>query len=164
MSTKTTSYSGLDFHGNITSWGFCLEDCPFEPPSPSCLEPPPVPSFASFGSDEKNFHSSWFEIHAQEDSVYKLTNVRIRQHHPEWFYDKLNITDEVQIFTSNSSANFKEIYGTMPNGTIVNYTCPLGYVFNDSFNIFFEAVCQNWTWISSFNNASKCVRKCHVKS
>lgn len=42
----------LDSAGEILEWGFCLEDCPFEEPAPSCIDPPPVPSFATPGTDE----------------------------------------------------------------------------------------------------------------
>ena len=131
------SVSGLEPEGNITTWGFCLEDCPFEPPAPSCLDPPPVPAFAAFKSEEVNFNSTWFELHAQTDLVYKLINNRTRLHRPQLFYDPKNITDLVDIFLTNNSGDFRQLYGILPEGTVVNYTCPLGYVFNNSFSVFF---------------------------
>ena len=150
---------GFDSSGNISMWGFCLEDCPFEPPAPSCLSPPPVPSFAAFNSKEVNFESSWFNIEAHEGQVYRISKTRTRLHRPEWFYDPANVTEEVEIFLTNNTGEFTDIYEIVPDGVVVNYTCPLGFVFNDSFSIYFEAECRNWTWIYDFDSASRCIRK-----
>ena len=149
----------LDVSGNILTWGFCLEDCPYEPPSPSCLNPPPVPTFGTQNSNEINFNSTWFTVETQAIPYYQVVANRTRYHRPGVLYDVNNTTESVKVGMNNSYRDFRAIYGIMPEGAIANYTCPLGYVFNNSFNIFFEAFCSNWTWIATFNNASRCVRK-----
>ena len=47
--------TAVDSAGEILDWGFCLEDCPFEAPAPSCLYPPPIPTFATPGTTEVNY-------------------------------------------------------------------------------------------------------------
>ena len=50
----------------INGWGLCLEDCPYQEPIVSCLQPPPVPKFGM--RDEsgapflENYVADWFTI------------------------------------------------------------------------------------------------------
>ena len=49
------------------------------------------------------------------------------------------------------------MYEIVPEGGTANYTCPLGWVFEDSKNITQHAVCSNWTWDIQFNVSKACV-------
>ena len=149
----------MDADGKISAWEFCVEDCPSEPPAPSCLDPPPVPSFGGFNTEEVNYNANWFSIENLANQSYKISSNRTRPHRPGLLYDPNNTTETVEIIMANSSEEFNAVYGIVQEGFIANYSCPLGFVFNNSFNIFFEATCSNWTWNYSFNETSRCVRK-----
>jgi hypothetical protein len=47
----------------------------------------------------------------------------------------------------------------MEEDDFVNYTCPIGYIFNATHDISVSAVCKNETWVYDFDPAKMCVRK-----
>ena len=63
-------------------------------------------------------------------------------------------------FTATSREDhFNDVYQIQENGTKVTYTCPPGWVFENSFNITQTAYCENGTWRADFDPESRCVRK-----
>ena len=151
--------SELDSGGNIVSWGLCIEDCPSEPPTPSCLQPPAVPAFAAWNTTQLNYRASWFQLESVNNTFYQISNVKTRLHRPEWIYDLNNLTDDIIILMESNTEDFQELYTILENGTTVNYTCPLGWIFEGTHNITNFATCHNWTWHNSFNETLACVRK-----
>ena len=63
-------------------------------------------------------------------------------------------------FTATSREDhFNDVYQIQENGTKVTYTCPPGWVFENSFNITQTAYCENGTWRADFDPMSRCIRK-----
>ena len=158
----------LEADGTITKWGLCVEDCPAEEPMPSCLNPPPIPSFGIFETEDDNvsgrfnYKSSWFLLNylPGNESFYQITAEELeRLHQPHWPYDETNLTDEIQFIVENNSEHFNAAYKIVAEGGEVNYTCSDGYVFQGTHNITQRAVCRNWTWDVMFNETKPCVRK-----
>ena len=58
--------------------------------------------------------------------------------------------------------HFNDVYSIMPNDSTAVYTCPIGWVFNNSNNISHTARCLNWTWTADFDTAMPCVRKSNI--
>ena len=42
---------------------------------------------------------------------------------------------------------------------IATFTCPLGYVFNGTFNVSVNAICYDWEWMPMYDPDTFCVRK-----
>ena len=53
----------------------------------------------------------------------------------------------------------KKVYEIMEEDDFVNYTCPIGYIFNATHDISVSAICKNQTWIYDFDPSKMCVRK-----
>ncbi len=47
----------------------------------------------------------------------------------------------------------------MFHGDNVTYTCDLGYIFNGTYDIIFQAACLNKTWVYEFDESKQCIRK-----
>ena len=52
-----------------------------------------------------------------------------------------------------------QIYEIQPNGSIENYTCPVGWHYQDTKNISHSVVCLDWEWVPLFNISLPCVRE-----
>ena len=149
----------------ILEWGLCLDDCDHVPPEPSCIHPPPVPKFGSQNSTghiiNENYISSWFNITNNDDmeKPFKISrDSRKKLYQPNMVYDS-NILTELDIFflAENQFDNFHDVYEIMGENENVSYTCPPGWVFEDSKNVTHYGVCQNWTWNMQFNISKPCV-------
>ena len=141
------------------AWGLCLEDCPSEPPTPSCLQHPAVPAFAVWNTTQVNYEASWFKLETYNKTSYQISNLKTRRHRPEWIYDAYNLTDNINILVNSNTEDFQSLYTILPEGSVVNYTCPLGFIFEGTHNISQFATCRNWTWENDFNETLACVRK-----
>ena len=157
---------GLD--GAINKWGLCVEDCPAEEPQPSCLNPPPVPSFGIFDTEDDNvsgkfnYNSSWFSLSylPGNETLYVISVGELeRLHQPHWPYDDANTTDEIKFVVEDNYEHFNPAYKIVAEEGRVTYTCSDGYVFQGTHNITQQAVCRNWTWDVMFNESRACVRK-----
>ena len=154
----------------ILSWGLCLLDCVYETPEPSCLEPPSVPKFGYRNSSghilKQNYVASWFNLMFMNDSdgtpnhdQFKVSrNLRSKLYQPWIPYDE-NVKSEsnLEFIAESQDAHFNDVYEIIPERGTVNYSCPLGWVFEDTKNISQHAVCSNWTWDIQFNVSKACV-------
>jgi hypothetical protein len=156
----------------ILDWGLCLDDCDHQVPVVSCLAPPPVPNFGFRNSTgyiiKQNYMSDWFQLDFLNNSDGSLNftaymvrrNSRMRLFQPMMPYDVNNITERnIQIFVHSNADFFNDVYEIKLNGSNATYTCPLGWVFEDSHNISQYAYCKNWTWTADFDTTKSCVRK-----
>jgi Fibronectin type II domain len=156
----------------ILDWGLCLDDCNYQVPVVSCLAPPPVPNFGVRNSTgyiiKQNYISDWFQLDFlnNSDGSLNFTTYSIRRSsrkrlfQPLMLYNANNITEEnLQIFVHSNSDFFNDVYEIKLNGSNATYTCPLGWVFEDSHNISQYAYCRNWTWTVDFDTTKSCVRK-----
>ena len=156
----------------ITSWGLCLPDCPYIVPEVVCLDPPAVPQFGARNTTgdviRENYWSSWFNLTFLNNTNgdFNLTHYNITRSERDKLYQPWipYVSSELKeydlSFTAESKDDhFNDVYQIMANDSIVEYKCPLGWVFQDSNNISHYAYCQNWTWIVDFQVEKPCVRK-----
>jgi hypothetical protein len=156
----------------ILAWGLCLPDCDYEVPTVSCLAPPPVPKFGSRNSTgnivQQNYISDWFQISFINNtdgsfnfSTFSVTrSMRKRLFQPLTPYSPANVNEtNLQIFLRSKDDFFNDVYEIRTNGSKATYTCPLGWVFENSHNISQYAYCNNWTWTADFDTTKACVRK-----
>ena len=52
---------------------------------------------------------------------------------------------DLSFIAESKDDHFNDVYQIMPNDSVVEYECPLGWVFQDSNNISNFAYCRNWT-------------------
>jgi hypothetical protein len=156
----------------ILAWGLCLPDCDYEVPVVSCLSPPPVPQFGYRNStghaQQENYLSSWFKLSFINNSdgslnftTFSVTRAsRLKLFQPWIPYNASQATEtNLQIYVETYQDYFNGVYEIMVNGSNATYTCPLGWVFEDSHNISQYAYCLNWTWTADFIASKACVRK-----
>ena len=75
-------------------------------------------------------------------------------------YKKAEEKDEnLEFIAMSKDDHFNDVYQIMMNNTMANYTCPFGWVFQDSNNITHSAYCRNWTWVVDFNTTKPCIRE-----
>ena len=165
----------LDYNDStekINGWGLCLKDCPYEEAKVSCLDPPPVPRFGQRDVNGsvflENYASDWFTIDFVNNSDGSLnqTHYRIRRseraklYQPwmDWDASAPNDTN-LEFFAESKDDHFNDVYQIMPNGSFATYSCPLGWVFNNSNNITHRARCLDWSWKPDFETSMPCVRK-----
>ena len=148
----------------IKDWGLCLDDCIFDPPQPSCLQPPPVPPFGFTDEDgvvvQENYNSSWFNILFNEDKKMFMISrdVRKKLYQPLMVYNSKVVNEyNLSFLAWNQSDHFHDVYEIVPENGTASYTCPLGWVFEGSKNITQTAVCQDWAWNVQFNTSVGCV-------
>ncbi len=68
--------------------------------------------------------------------------------------------EEAAMLFVNFSANYD--YGSekiMDEMTVIEYACPPGHHFEDSFNVTQYALCHNWEWTADFDRDARCQRK-----
>ena len=161
----------------ILAWGLCLSDCNYEVPVVSCLAPPSVPQFGFRNSTgyivQQNYISDWFQLAFLNNSdgslnftTYSITRAsRRRLFQPLTPYN-LTIINEtnLRIFVHTKDDFLNDVYESRLNGSIATYTCPLGWVFDNSHNISQYAYCNNWTWTADFDTNKACVRKLIIYS
>ena len=156
----------------ILSWGLCLPDCDYEVPIVSCLAPPPVPKFGTRNSTghivQQNYISDWFQLSFLNNtdgsfnfSTFSVTKgSRKRLFQPLTPYSaSLVYETNLKIFVNTKDDFLNDVYEIKVNGSNATYTCPLGWVFENSQNISQYAYCNNWTWTADFDTAKACVRK-----
>jgi hypothetical protein len=156
----------------ILSWGLCLPDCDYEVPSVSCLAPPPVPKFGTRNSTgfitQQNYVSDWFQLSFLDNtdgsfnfSTYVVTrSVRNRLFQPLTPYNASAVNEtNLKILVKSKDDFFNDVYEIRLNGSNATYTCPIGWVFENSHNISQYAYCNNWTWTADFDTTKACVRK-----
>ena len=155
----------------IEKWGLCLLDCPYEEPQVSCLAPPPVPVFGKRNASGtilvNNYMANWFTLSfinttdAVNQTHYRLTRKqRNRLYQPDMEYDASQLLDtDLEMVAENSSAHLNDLYDIVPEGGTAIYTCPEGWVFENSTNVTHIAYCSNWTWTADFNISAGCVSK-----
>ena len=156
----------------ILAWGLCLPDCPSMEPEVSCLSPPPIPQFGLRNDSGniifENYASDWFTLHFTNNSDgtvnhthYRVTRAqRARLWQPWMKYDAAEENEtSLEFIAISKEDHFNDVYSIMPNDSTAVYTCPIGWVFNNSNNISHTARCLNWTWTADFNTAMPCVRK-----
>ena len=156
----------------IQGWGLCLPDCEYEEPVVSCLAPPPVPKFG--GRDDsgevlfQNYASDWFELNFMNNTDETLNQThylvtrsqRAKLHQPGITYDASDLDENnLNFVAQNKDDHFNDVYQIMTNASNATYTCPRGWVFQNSNNISHTARCLNWTWIPDFDTSMPCVRK-----
>ena len=157
----------------ILAWGLCLQDCPFLEPEVSCLTPPPVPQFGLRNDSGgpplfQNYFSDWFNLHFTNNTDGSMNHThyrvargqRARLWQPWMKYDSTQENETgLEFIAMTKEDHFNDVYQIMPNDSIAVYTCPNGWVFNNSNNISHTARCLNWTWTADFDTAMPCVRK-----
>ena len=154
----------------IVSWGLCLLDCVYQTPEPSCLEPPSVPKFGARNASghivRQNYVADWFNLafmnnsdgSANEKQLKVSRNQRSKLYQPWIPYDQaIKSESNLEFFAENQESHFNDVYEIVPEGGTSKYTCPQGWVFEDSKNITQHAVCSNWTWDIQFNVSKACV-------
>lgn len=71
--------SGLEADGRISTWGYCLSDCPSEKPEKACLEGPMFPDLPDDSDDEDlNAVNYTTQFDPNEDIVLKDVSNQIR--------------------------------------------------------------------------------------
>ena len=124
----------------------------------SCLSPPPVPEFGSRNDSGKiifqNYFADWFTLEFQnntDNSInhthYRVTREqRARLWQPWMKYDATEENEtSLEFIATTRKDHFNDVYQIMPNDSVAIYTCPNGWVFNNSNNISHTARCLNWT-------------------
>ena len=66
---------------------------------------------------------------------------------------------DLSFIAESKDDHFNDVYQIMPNDSVVEYECPLGWVFQDSNNISNFAYCRNWTWTVDFDTEKPCIRR-----
>ena len=78
---------------------------------------------------------------------------------------KYEISEEIEMdlefIAQSKDEHFNDVYEIMKNDSKAVYTCPQGWVFQDSHNISQVAYCRNWTWEVDFNTSKSCIRRFH---
>ena len=75
-------------------------------------------------------------------------------------YNAAQLTETGLQFTAASKEDhFNPVYEIRSNGSLAEYSCPLGWVFQDSHNTTHRALCSDWNWTADFNISKPCVRK-----
>ena len=156
----------------IKSWGLCLPDCVYVVPEVSCLAPPPVPQFGRRNESGyvlwENYHSSWFNLTFIDDdngdpnhadfNIFRKERKKLFQ--PWMKYDVNDVNEkDIEFIAHDNNDHFNDVYEIVKNDSKAIYTCPLGWVFQDSHNISQVAYCRNWTWEVDFNTTKPCIRK-----
>ena len=166
-------WCATEFDGTlIKAWGLCLPDCPYIVPEVVCLDPPVVPQFGSRNSTgdilEQNYISSWFTLHFidNSDGSFNHSHMRVTRAERDLLYQPLtpydaNVLKEnnLEFIAENKDSHFNDVYQIMPNNSVVEYRCPVGWVFANTNNISHFAYCRNWTWTIDFNTSVPCIRK-----
>ena len=79
---------------------------------------------------------------------------------PWMTYDSAQLVESsLEFYASSNDDHFNDVYEIMTNNTSVVYSCPLGWVFDNSNNITHTAYCQDWAWFADFDPNMPCVRK-----
>ena len=159
----------------IGGLGLCLEDCEYEEPIVSCLEPPPVPQFGIRNDSGfvllENYASNWFSLEFINpvDGIYNHTHYkvsreqRLKLYQPWIPYDSSSLEDTNMEFIAESREDhFNDVYQIEKNESQAIYTCPVGWVFENSNNITHTASCINWFWVADFNTSAPCTRKYNI--
>ena len=144
-------------------------------PEVVCLSPPPVPQFGKRNDTgyvlQENYVSSWFKLSFINVSDVQPNHTHFRIFRKErnklfqpWItYNKAEEKEEdIEFIAMSKDDHFNDVYEIMRNDTMANYTCPLGWVFQDSTNITHSAYCRNWTWVVDFKTIKPCIHKFHV--
>ena len=161
-------HAELNDAGEIMRWGLCIDDCPAEAPSPSCLVPPPIPAFGIFETEDDNvsgrfnYNSSWFQLNyfSDNESFYEIRVDELeRLHQPHWLYDDSNTTDNIHFLVETNLDHFNAAYKIVQEGGEANYTGAEGYIFEGTHNITQRTTCRDWKWEDNFNQTRSCVRK-----
>ena len=157
---------------DILSWGLCLPDCPHVVPEVSCLAPPPVPQFGMRNDTGhviwENYHSNWFNLSFTDNDngepnhtdfkIYRKERQKLFQ--PWMKYDANDeIETDLEFIAHAKDDHFNDVYQIVKNDTKAVYTCPVGWVFQDSHDISQVAYCRNWTWEVDFNTSKPCICK-----
>ena len=160
----------------IVSWGLCLPNCPYIVPEVVCINPPKVPKFGSRNSSgdivQENYNSTWFRLEfingtdsnnltSPNLTHYLVTRQERDKLYQPWIpYDSSVLKEDNLMFLATSHEDhFNDVYQIMPNDSVVEYKCPVGWVFEHSNNISHFAYCRNWTWEIDFDVSKPCVRK-----
>ena len=156
----------------ILAWGLCLPDCEYTEPEVSCLAPPPLPRFGLRNDSAEvayqNYASSWFNITFLNNTdetlnhtsykIYRASRDKLWQ--PWMTYDPAKLTEtNLEFIAESKDDHFNDVYQIMGNTSTAVYTCPRGWVFDNSNNISHTANCLNWKWTADFNVSAPCVRK-----
>ena len=115
---------------------------------------------------EQNYVATWFNLSftnysdgTANDNKYQVTRDSRSKLYQPWIpYDETVLTEsDLEFIAENQDSHFNDVYEIIPEGGSVAYTCPLGWVFEDSKNITQHGVCRNWTWVMQFNLTKACV-------
>ena len=156
----------------IQSWGLCLPDCQYDLPLVSCLAPPPVPKFGRRNDSKhalhENYESTWFNLTfidlpdgSPNHSHYQITrDSRAKLYQPWIPYDSSNLTETNLSFVARDQFDhFNDVYEIKVNGSVENYTCPVGWHFQGSKNVTHSVHCIDWQWHPDFDISKPCVRQ-----
>ena len=131
----------------------------------SCLAPPPVPRFGRRNASDyvvwQNYASTWFTLDWNNDTSNVVTRASRKKLYQPWMtYDASQLTENaLSMFASDHLSHFNDVYEIRLNGSSESYTCPIGWVFENSKNISHTVTCLDWEWRADFNITSPCVRK-----
>ena len=162
-------------NSRIESWGLCLPDCPSDQPVVSCLAPPPVPRFGRRNESshplEENYRATWFNLSfldcgdgSPNQSHYQVTRQSRAKLYQPWIpYDPAVLTEtNLSFFARDQFDHFNDVYEIRVNGSVEEYTCPLGWHFQHSKNITHRAQCRDWHWVALFDISKPCVRQYYL--
>lgn len=138
----------------------------------SCLAPPPVPQFGLRDDNgtalRQNYRSDWFQLDFvnNSDGSVNHTHYRVSRterallYQPGVPYQPTELKEFNLVFIArNRSERFNAVYEIKLNASTAVYTCPRGWVFNNSNNISHTATCLHWNWVVDFNTSMPCVRE-----
>ena len=115
----------------------------------------------------ENYRSNWFELSfvnstngtesIMNHTHYLVTRAQRNKLFMPWMvYDETAIEKDLKIVVQNRTDFFNDVYEIVTHGGNATYTCPPGYVFEDSKNISQIAYCNNGTWRVDFNVTKAC--------
>ena len=156
----------------IQSWGLCLADCQYDLPEVSCLAPPPVPRFGhrndSKHAQHENYKSSWFNLTfidspdgSPNHTHYQITRDSRAKLYQPWipFDSSVLIETDLAFVARDQFDHFNDIYEIKVNGSVEEYTCPVGWHFQGSKNVTHRVHCIDWQWRPDFDITKPCVRE-----
>jgi hypothetical protein len=119
--------------------------------------------FGKQNSTAKNYKSSWFDLSFYNDTDYEVSRTQLNKRlQPGVTYTPEDLSAvDISFFAKNNHVPFNDVYEVRLNGTIESYSCPLGWVLENSTSRVQNVTCLDWEWVvrDDFTTDRPCIRR-----